>query len=87
MMILLASFTNFTTGEIPLSFILILILYLGREILNSFESNNVSEFAHIVGGFIGSLFGFFRPRRGKRAEAALAGINKDAAVRHTGGSV
>ncbi|MFA6508412.1 MAG: rhomboid family intramembrane serine protease [Treponemataceae bacterium] len=63
MMILLASFTNFEKGEIPLTFILILCLYLGREILNSFRSNNISEFAHIVGGFCGSLFGFFRPVR------------------------
>lgn len=63
MMILLASFTNFNKGEIPLTFILILALYLGREILSSFKSNNISEFAHIVGGFCGSLFGFFRPSR------------------------
>ncbi|MDR1617744.1 MAG: rhomboid family intramembrane serine protease [Treponema sp.] len=61
MMILLASFTNFNRGEIPLTFILVLILYLGRELVNSFNSNNISEFAHIVGGFCGSLFGFFRP--------------------------
>ncbi|MDR1398960.1 MAG: rhomboid family intramembrane serine protease [Treponema sp.] len=58
MMILLASFTNFSKGEIPLTFILVLILYLGQQIVNSFESNNISEFAHIVGGFCGSLFGF-----------------------------
>jgi membrane associated rhomboid family serine protease len=61
MMILLASFTNFTKGEIPLTFILILVLYLGRELFNTFRSNNISEFAHITGGFCGSLFGFFRP--------------------------
>ena len=64
MMILLASFTNFNKGEIPLTFILVLILFLGRELLGSFGSSasagNISEFAHIVGGFIGSLFGFFR---------------------------
>jgi len=65
MMILLASFTNFNKGEIPLTFILVLILYLGRELLNSFGNNseqggNISQFAHVVGGFIGSLFGFFR---------------------------
>jgi membrane associated rhomboid family serine protease len=68
MMILLASFTNFTTGsgEIPLTFILILILYLGREIISSFASNNISEFAHIIGGFIGGLFGFFSPPEGKK---------------------
>ncbi|MDR2102439.1 MAG: rhomboid family intramembrane serine protease [Treponema sp.] len=61
MMILLASFTNFNKGEIPLTFLLILTLYLGRELFNSFSSNTISEFAHIVGGFCGSLFGFFRP--------------------------
>jgi membrane associated rhomboid family serine protease len=61
MMILLASFTNFTEGEIPLTFILVLAMYLGREIFNSFTDNNVSEFAHIVGGFCGSLFGYFKP--------------------------
>jgi membrane associated rhomboid family serine protease len=72
MMILLASFTNFTAGEIPLTFILILILYLGREVLNSFTSNNISEFAHIVGGLIGGLFGFLGPGAGKKkAKAAL----------------
>jgi membrane associated rhomboid family serine protease len=61
MMILLASFTNFKKGEIPLTFILVLILYLGRELINSFRSDTISEFAHIAGGFCGSLFGFFRP--------------------------
>ncbi|GHV26022.1 hypothetical protein AGMMS4952_05180 [Spirochaetia bacterium] len=63
MMILLSSFTNFTEGEIPLTFILILALYLGRELFNSFSENNVSEFAHIVGGLCGSLFGYFRPSK------------------------
>jgi membrane associated rhomboid family serine protease len=61
MMILLASFTNFKKGEVPLTFILILVLYIGREIFNSFRQDNISEFAHILGGFCGSLFGFFRP--------------------------
>ena len=67
MMILLASFTNFSKGEIPLTFILILALYLGKEIYNSFAENNISQFAHIAGGFCGSLFGFFRPVRQIRA--------------------
>jgi len=71
MMILLASFTNFTRGQIPLTFILVLLLFLGRELFDSFGSNgtgNISQFAHIVGGFIGSLFGFFR--RGPRTAEA-----------------
>jgi len=65
MMILLVSFTNFNKGEIPLTFILVLFLYLGKELYDSFQGlfgggDNVSQFAHIVGGFIGSLFGFLR---------------------------
>jgi len=64
MMILLASFANFAKGELPLTFILVLIIYLGREIITAFETGNITEFAHIIGGFCGSLFGFFRP--GKR---------------------
>ncbi|GHV70016.1 hypothetical protein AGMMS49928_15700 [Spirochaetia bacterium] len=63
MMILLSSFTNFKEGEIPLTFILVLILYLGRELFNSFNTNNISEFAHIVGGFCGSIFGFLKPTK------------------------
>ena len=63
MMILLSSFTNFSHGEIPLTFILVLILYLGVQIFNQ-EESNISHFAHIIGGLCGSFFGFFRvPRR------------------------
>jgi len=60
MMILLSSFTNFSKGEIPLTFILVLILYMGIQIFDSFNSNNISQFAHIIGGLCGSFFGFFR---------------------------
>jgi membrane associated rhomboid family serine protease len=63
MMILLASFTNFRRGEIPLTFILVLILYLGNQLLESFNTGSISHFAHIAGGFCGSLFGFFGPSR------------------------
>jgi len=64
MMILLSSFTNFSHGEIPLTFILVLLLYMGVQILDSFNSDNISQFAHIVGGLCGSFFGFFhQPKR------------------------
>jgi Uncharacterized membrane protein (homolog of Drosophila rhomboid) len=63
MMILLASFTNSGRDEIPLTFILIMILYLGREILNAFRGDDISQFAHLAGGFCGSLFGFFKPAK------------------------
>ncbi|WP_020614090.1 rhomboid family intramembrane serine protease [Sediminispirochaeta bajacaliforniensis] len=63
MMILLVSFTNIRSGDVPLTFILILLFYLAREVMNSLQTNQISEFAHIVGGFCGSLFGFLKPRR------------------------
>jgi rhomboid protease GluP len=63
MMILLSSFTNFNKGELPLTFILILLLYLGRELINAFTNNNISEFGHIIGGLCGSIFGYMRPHR------------------------
>ena len=58
MMIILGSFTNVESGYIPLTFFLIVVLFLGQEVLKAFESNNTSEFAHIVGGLCGSFFGF-----------------------------
>lgn len=62
MMILLAPFTNSRNGEIPLTFILILVLYLTKEVFQSFQTNNIAEFAHIAGGLCGSLFGFIKLR-------------------------
>lgn len=59
MMILLASFANVKARAIPLTFILVVILFLGKEVINSFEANNVSQFAHILGGILGSIFGFY----------------------------
>jgi membrane associated rhomboid family serine protease len=61
MLILLASFTNFRKGEIPVTFILVLILYVGNEFLQSFKPDDTAHFAHIIGGFCGSIFGFFKP--------------------------
>jgi len=67
MMILLSSFTNFTQGEIPLTFIIVLILYMGVQFFQSSSADNISHFAHIVGGLCGSFFGFFRtPSRQQR---------------------
>lgn len=63
MLILLISFTNIRNGEIPLTFILVLVLYLASEIIQAFRTDEISQFAHIAGGFCGSLFGFLKPRR------------------------
>lgn len=58
MLILLSSFTNSKAGYVPMTFIVVVALFLGREILNIFENNNISEFTHIIGGVLGAFFGF-----------------------------
>jgi membrane associated rhomboid family serine protease len=62
MLILLISFTNSKSGEIPITFILVAVLFIGKEILHSLQADQVSQFAHIIGGICGSVFGF-RSRR------------------------
>lgn len=63
MLILLVSFTNSKSGEIPITFILVAILFVGKEIIQSLGHDQVSQFAHIIGGACGSIFGFInRPR-------------------------
>lgn len=57
--ILMASFTGFRNGQIPVTFILVAILYLGQEIYYGiFIDDNVSNTAHLVGGLIGSIIGY-----------------------------
>lgn len=58
MLILLVSFTNVKGGEIPVTFILVAILYVGREVMQSVRADQISQFAHIIGGLCGSMFGF-----------------------------
>ncbi|MDE5899496.1 MAG: rhomboid family intramembrane serine protease [Treponemataceae bacterium] len=72
MMILLASFTSITKNEIPLSFLLILALYVGRELVGRPISQNIATFAHIAGGLCGSLFAFLATPRRRAAEKKAA---------------
>lgn len=58
MLILLVSFTNVKGGQIPLTFILVALLFVGKEIIHSLQADQVSQFAHIIGGVCGSVFGF-----------------------------
>ena len=58
MLIMLVSFTNFSAGRIPITFIAILILFVGKEFIDGFKQDEVSQFAHIIGGLCGSIFGF-----------------------------
>ncbi|MFT5123849.1 MAG: membrane associated rhomboid family serine protease [Kiritimatiellia bacterium] len=58
MLILLSSLVNFKSGQIPLTFVLVAILFFGREVVSALKPDHVSQAAHIIGGVCGSLFGF-----------------------------
>ena len=59
MLTLLASFVNIRQGRIPLTVLLVALLYIGNEIVQGvFANDNISQVAHIVGGLCGAAFGF-----------------------------
>lgn len=69
MMIILSAFTNFEKGKIPLSLILVVLFYLGNEIVAGiFTIDNVSQFGHIAGGIMGLVWGFYHMNSGKAKE-------------------
>ena len=57
--ILLTSFTEFKEGEIPLTFILVALIYLGQQIWDGITvKDNVSNLSHIIGGLVGGGAGY-----------------------------
>lgn len=57
--ILLSSFTSFKEGEIPITFILVAVFFLGQQIWKGITvQDNISNMAHIVGGIIGGILGY-----------------------------
>ena len=64
MMILLASTANIREGEIPITFILVALIYLGGEIYRALSKDDqISQMAHLIGGATGAVFGFMSARK------------------------
>ena len=62
--ILLTSFTEFREGEIPLTFILVALIYLGQQIWDGITvKDNVSNLTHIIGGLVGAGAGYMLNRK------------------------
>jgi membrane associated rhomboid family serine protease len=58
MFIVLVSFADVKEGTIPLTFILVVIFFVGKEVMSSMGNDHVSQYAHIAGGILGGIFGF-----------------------------
>ena len=56
--ILLASLTSIEEEKIPLTFILVALIYIGQQVYDGiFIRDNVSNLTHILGGIVGSGLG------------------------------
>ncbi len=69
MMILLSSFANAESGKIPLTLLIVVAIFIGKEIVQGItETDNISQLAHILGGFCGGAFGYFAMEEKKKRE-------------------
>ncbi|MBE6861914.1 MAG: rhomboid family intramembrane serine protease [Ruminococcus sp.] len=63
-LILLSSFVRIKDGEIPLTFILVAVIYIGQQIFEGiFVNDNISNLTHIIGGLVGAGIGYALNRR------------------------
>ena len=57
--IMMTSFTSFKEGEIPLTVILVAIIFIGQQIYEGiFVQDDISNMAHILGGIVGAIAGY-----------------------------
>lgn len=57
--ILLSPFTSVKEGTIPITLILVAIIYIGEQIYSGiFIQDNVANLTHIIGGMVGGSLGF-----------------------------
>jgi len=70
MMIMLVSFARTKGGDIPVSFILIFVLFLLAELTRGAQNANpsVSNLAHVIGGVCGTIFGFLKMAASQSSE-------------------
>lgn len=63
-LILLSSITSMKSGSIPITFILVAVIYIGQQVYQGiFVRDNVANLSHIIGGIIGAWLGFILNRK------------------------
>ena len=67
MLIVLSSLAGMKEGAIPLTLVLVVVLYLGGEVVDAVtQQDSVSQLTHIVGGLCGGALGFGMFRNSRR---------------------
>jgi len=65
MLIMLSSLAGARSGYIPVTLVLVAVLYLGQEVYSIlFIQDNVANFMHLVGGGVGTAFGYILMKKG-----------------------
>ncbi|MFH1099171.1 MAG: rhomboid family intramembrane serine protease [Candidatus Uhrbacteria bacterium] len=73
MLIVLSSFANARTDELPITFILAAVLFGSQELVRACAHDQTSQLAHLAGGACGAVFGFVvTPRRLPQIYPAVA---------------
>lgn len=63
-LILLSSITSMKNGSIPLTFVLVAVIYIGQQVYQGiFVQDNVANLSHVVGGITGAWLGFVMNKR------------------------
>lgn len=58
MMIVMSSCTSFKDGQLPITLLLILVIYLGDQVVAGLSAkDSISQMGHIIGGLCGMGFG------------------------------
>ena len=64
MLIMLSSLAGMKSGRLPVTLLLVAVLYLSQEVYAIFfVRDNVANFMHLVGGACGTAFGFAAGRK------------------------
>lgn len=67
MLIVLSSFAKVSRHKIPLTLIIVALIYIGNEIYTGLVVNdNVAQLTHILGGLLGIGFGFYLNKHPER---------------------
>jgi membrane associated rhomboid family serine protease len=66
MFISLISIVDLKRGSVPISFLLVALLFIGNEVLQILRPDDISQTGHIAGAVLGALFGFARAGDGKQ---------------------
>ena len=63
LLIVLSAFTGSSGNKIPITLVLVCIIYIGSEVVSGiFVNDDVSQLGHIVGGFCGLFWGVFHKK-------------------------